>query len=88
MRKDLPYRDEREFRLIFWPPARANTNASVVFRPNGVRIPVDLDMLIECIYVSPQIRAAERLEKLIEAKGLGCRVVSSVIRENARAEGP
>jgi len=51
MTKDLPYRDEREFRLLFWKPEPRNEQH--VALSNGARIPVDLKLLIDEIYVSP-----------------------------------
>jgi hypothetical protein len=49
--KDSPYADEREFRLIFW--AADPTNASVEKTSAGVRVPVDVEMLIDCVVVNP-----------------------------------
>jgi hypothetical protein len=47
--KDLPYQDEREFRLVFWDPR----NATYPKVTNGVRVKVDLKMLIRRIIRSP-----------------------------------
>lgn len=49
--KDLPYRDEREFRLIFWKPEPRNEGHPILH--NGTRVPVDLSFLVERVYVSP-----------------------------------
>jgi hypothetical protein len=49
--KDMPYRDEREFRLLFWPPDKKNKGVPV--RAEGVRVRVDVEMLIQSIYRSP-----------------------------------
>ncbi len=49
--KDLPYRDEREFRLVYWEVDPRNASHSK--EKNGVRIKVDLKMLIHRIVRSP-----------------------------------
>ncbi len=51
--KDLPYRDEREFRLFFWQPEPRNAGHAVEL--DGVRVPVDLRMLVSRLYVSPLV---------------------------------
>lgn len=51
--KDLPYRDESEFRLFFWNKESPN-NTHPTFE-DGVKVPVDLSFLVECLYVSPII---------------------------------
>ncbi|MFA5914561.1 MAG: hypothetical protein WCV99_16395 [Sterolibacterium sp.] len=63
--KDMPYRDEREFRLVFWDVDPRNQG----FRkaPNGVRIPVDVQMLVRTIVRSPYPESLNpELERLIE----------------------
>jgi hypothetical protein len=49
--KDLPYKDEREFRLVYWDVDPRN--AIVMKVANGVRVKVDLKMLISRIVRSP-----------------------------------
>jgi len=49
--KDLPYRDEREFRLFFWKPDPRNGSHEPLKK--GVRIPVDLRFLVERVFISP-----------------------------------
>jgi hypothetical protein len=49
--KDLPYRDEREFRLILWAVDSKNTQLQRA--SNGIRVPVDIATLIDCVYVNP-----------------------------------
>jgi hypothetical protein len=49
--KDLPYQDEREFRLVFWDVDPRNADYPRV--ANGVRVKVDLKMLIRRIVRSP-----------------------------------
>lgn len=51
--KDKPYKDEREFRLLIWQ--LDPKNSQVVQTGNGVRIPVDIRTLIECVYVNPKV---------------------------------
>lgn len=67
--KDLPYRDEREFRLVFWDVDPRNADYAKV--ENGVRVKVDIKMLIRKIIKSPyQEPLAPELERLMEANGL------------------
>lgn len=49
--KDLPYRDEREFRLVLWGHDSKNTQLQRA--SNGIRVPVDIGTLIERVYVNP-----------------------------------
>ena len=49
--KDLPYRDEKEFRLLYSKIWLANQDYPV--DENGVKIQVDIKMLIENIYLNP-----------------------------------
>lgn len=63
--KDMPYRDEREFRFIFW--AVDTQNQGHPKGPTGVRIPVDVTMLIESIVVNPFSESMKpELKDLIE----------------------
>ena len=79
LKKDVPYRDEKEFRLLFWKLALANSAIGV--GTNGVRVNVDLNKLIERIYVSPRLKTIpDNLARLVEAKNLECPIVSSVVR--------
>lgn len=67
--KDMPYRDEREFRLVFWDVDPRNIDYAKV--GNGVRVKVDVKMLIRNIIRNPyQKPLAPDLERLIEANGL------------------
>jgi hypothetical protein len=78
--KDLPYRDEREFRLTFWRPDAVNTPIPVT--PKGLRVPVDLDMLVEAIYISPRLRTLPTdVAKLVEDKRLSCSLVVSSVQD-------
>ncbi|MBS0496627.1 MAG: hypothetical protein JSR51_03140 [Proteobacteria bacterium] len=49
--KDLPYRDEKEFRLINWPHDQSNKDLKT--EPSGIKVRVDMQMLIECVYINP-----------------------------------
>lgn len=51
MTKDLPYSDEREFRLLFWKIDPINANLQTT--PIGIGIPVDISMLIDTVFVNP-----------------------------------
>lgn len=80
VKKDIPYRDEREFRLLLWQPNQANQWIDV--SAPGVRVQVDLGKLIEKIYVSPRVKEVPpELRKLLDRKSLMCPVISSVINE-------
>lgn len=79
--KDLPYRDEREFRLVFWEADPRN--AGHPQQPNGVRVKVDLKMLIGRIVRSPFPEpVSSELERLLEAYGPTC--VSSAVPVRAK----
>jgi hypothetical protein len=80
IKKDVPYRDEREFRLLLWQPEPANQWIDV--SAQAVRVPVDLAKLIQEIYVNPWVKEAHpELYRLLERKHLKCSVISSVINE-------
>ena len=51
MTKDSPYTDEREFRLLLWEldPKNANQERS----GKGVRVPVNVEMLVERVFINP-----------------------------------
>ncbi|MGJ0490326.1 hypothetical protein [Methylobacter sp.] len=70
--KDLPYRDEREFRLIFWQPEPRNQ--STVSEPNGTRVRVDLRMLIERVYINPfePNTVPSEIYELLRERGIEC----------------
>jgi hypothetical protein len=52
--KDLPYRDEREFRLLLWGIDPRNINQQQ--QGKGMRVGVDVGMLIERVYVNPFLK--------------------------------
>ena len=82
--KDKPYRDEREFRLIFWQPAQMNQ--SIVPGERGIRVRVNLRMLVERVYTNPisQIDTAvmSELSELLDLKGI--ELSSSLIKQRCR----
>jgi hypothetical protein len=70
--KDMPYRDEREFRLVFWD--LDPRNASYPKLSKGVRIKVNVKMLVRSIVRSPYNEPLDReLEQLMEEKGIDLR---------------
>lgn len=80
VKKDVPYRDEKEFRLLFWRVDPANER--VPTGPDGVRVRVDLNKLIDKIYISPQLKdMPPQLTELIQSKGLDCTVAPSAVKE-------
>lgn len=64
--KDLPYRDEREFRLVFWEVEPRNVGYPKV--AGGVRVNVDVRMLIRRVVRSPYPEPIDpELEQLLES---------------------
>lgn len=81
--KDAPYKDEREFRLLLWQ--LDPKNSQIVRTGNGVRVPVDLRMLIERVYVNPKAtNVPSHLRALLERHEIS--IDSSSIK--SRAPGP
>lgn len=79
-KKDLPYRDEREFRLYFWQPGLANQRIEA--GPDGVPVRVDLEKLIERVVISPRLKnIPSEFYELLERKNIKCRITSSVVQE-------
>jgi hypothetical protein len=63
--KDLPYRDEREYRLVFWEVDPRN--ADYPREAAGVRVKVDIPMLVQRIVRSPYPKPIDvDLERLLE----------------------
>lgn len=78
--KDLPYGDEKEFRLFYWKLSLANQNFQV--EETGVKVPVDADILIENIYINPAPPFdAAKLAEAIKEKSLSCKIKKTRIRE-------
>jgi len=67
--KDTPYTDEREFRLVFWRLDPRNEGVQCLQK--GVRIVVDVKMLMRSIVPSPFASPmTAELERLIETHGI------------------
>jgi len=49
--KDMPYRDEREFRLVFW--RHDLKNQAIQPGPKGLRVAISVSRLIEHVFISP-----------------------------------
>lgn len=80
VRKDLPYKDEREFRLLFWQYSLANQKVGV--GSEGIKIGVDLNKLIARIWLNPQFeKSTGEIARLVKAKGLDCEICNSTINE-------
>ena len=78
--KDIPYQDEREFRLLLWQPDEFGRET--VQRPLGIKVHVDVRALVERIYVSPRFRGdLTRLRHELSRAGVACDVLSSSVRE-------
>jgi hypothetical protein len=74
--KDLPYRDEREFRALVWQHDAGNKGLNPVSR--GLRVRVNLGMLVECVIENPITKAVpDELRVLLEQRGIEC--VASLI---------
>lgn len=78
--KDLPYTDEREFRFLLWRHDPANAN--VVLGPKGVRVRVNLQMLIQSVVVSPLLKEVpSELRTLLERRQIQCSVGPSRVSD-------
>jgi hypothetical protein len=67
--KDLPYRDEREFRALVWQLDPGNQGLNPLSA--GLRVRVDLGMLIEIVLVNPITKAVpDELRVLLEQRGI------------------
>ena len=77
--KDLPYRDEKEFRLLCWKPNLEKQN--ILFDENGVNVRIDVNMLIEKIFIDPSKNIhIKDLQEQIEKKNLNCKIDDSRIK--------
>lgn len=75
--KDLPYRDEREFRLFFW--CHDLKNQMIKPSSDGIRVAIDVRLLVERVFVNPaETEVPDELFKLLERNGIQCD--SSLIR--------
>lgn len=86
--KDVPYKDEHEFRLLIWKPRQDNRPQNP--EGKGIAVPVDLGFVVRSIYLCPQLPAdeaaqsREELAALVRSKGLDCDIVSSAVVERRR----
>jgi hypothetical protein len=81
--KDIPYQDEREFRLLFWKHSPENQKLSPDAK--GIKIQVNIKILIDNIYLNPnQLPDISKLEKLIKEKGVDCEIKNTKIWENSK----
>jgi hypothetical protein len=79
--KDLPYKDEKEFRLLYWKTGLTNQNYPS--DEHGVKIKVDADMMIDCIYINPSKKLdLDKLRAALENKRIGCEIRHSRIKTN------
>ena len=78
--KDLPYKDEKEFRLLYWKTSLVNQNYQV--DEYGVKVKIDAKILIDNIFINPSRDInLEKLKESIKNKGIDCEVIHSKIRE-------
>lgn len=78
--KDIPYRDENEYRLLFWKVGLGNQK--IVPGEKGIKIPVDIKMLIDNVYLNPsKITDIRKLRSLIKEKRIDCEIRSTRIKE-------
>lgn len=76
--KDIPYEDEREYRFMVW--CIDPENSTVTFAEKGVRVRVNLKMLIEEVIINPfEGEPPLKLMKLLEEKSIKCSAGSSKI---------
>ena len=79
--KDLPYEDEREFRLVYWD--LKETSEEIIKTNDGFLIPVDINMLIQSIVESPEISDIDpELELLIYEYGIPIQRSKIINRKN------
>jgi hypothetical protein len=79
--KDLPYQDEREFRLVHWAVDPLNVN----YQRNGkgIRVRVNVPMLIASVVRSPYYEPIEpQLEELLQKHGVN--LESSMVKAAPR----
>lgn len=84
--KNLPYKDEKEFRLLYWSVNLPNQNFQD--REGGIKIKVNSNMLIESIYINPageiHNEKIEELKKAIKNSKLSCEIKHTRIKEKKR----
>lgn len=76
--KDIPYADERELRFLLWRCDQANAPMNI--SADGHSVAIDLNMLIERIYLNPFFPGlADSLLPVITKAGLQDRLVNSSV---------
>lgn len=76
--KDSPYMDEKEFRFLTWRQELMNQNLK--FGEKGQTISIDIDMLVEKIYIRPfHPKLPQYLTAIIHRLGFEGRIASSSI---------
>jgi len=84
VKKDLPYRDEKEFRLLFWQYSLANQPVAVM--SDGFKVRVDLNNLISKIWLSPPFAgASSEFTSIVDAKKLDCEICTSSVAERFKS---
>lgn len=68
--KDLPYVDEREFRLFFW--RHDLKNQAIEPESTGIRVKVDIRRLIERVYINPAEDVFPKLLDLLKSHNIEC----------------
>ena len=82
IRKSLPYRDEREFRLLFW--RYSLNNQPIAINSDGINVKTDLNKLISRIWLSPQfVGSRAEIANLVAQRNLDCEIRSSAVNEGA-----
>ena len=78
--KDIPYKDEKEFRLLYWKLHLPNQKLPA--DEKGVKVNIDVNMLIDNIYINPtnKIEISE-LERLVKNKNIDCEIKYSKIKD-------
>lgn len=78
--KDLPYIDEKEFRLLYWKEHLANQNFPV--NESGLKVKIDVNMLIDNIYIDPSKTInIETLKESVKNQKIDCEIKYSKIKE-------
>lgn len=78
--KDIAYKDEKEFRLLYWKLNLPNQDLPA--EEHGVKVAVDVDILIENIYIMPVNTVdVKRLTDVIKNMALSCEIKNSRIKE-------
>lgn len=78
--KDLPYTDEKEFRLLYWKPDMIDQDIPV--GEKGLKVEIDVNMLINNIYINlSKTINIEKLEKSVNNQKIDCEIKYSKVNE-------